>query len=58
MVRLSVLRDAAAGYGSKDAKDNDYKISGHPRECYIDGIWNKENIEEWLTEIQLPIEND
>ena len=25
-------------------------------ECYIDGIWNKESEEEWLTEIQLPIE--
>lgn len=36
--------------------ENGYKISGHPRECYIDGMWNKENAEDWLTEIQLPIE--
>lgn len=35
---------------------NGYKISGYPRECYIDGVWNKENPEDWLTEIQLPIE--
>ncbi|MCQ2969903.1 MAG: MerR family transcriptional regulator, partial [Clostridium sp.] len=27
----------------------------NPRESYIDGIWNKENPEEWLTEIQVPI---
>ena len=26
------------------------------RESYIDGIWNKESEEDWLTEIQLPIE--
>lgn len=25
------------------------------RESYIDGIWNKSSVEEWLTEIQLPI---
>ena len=24
-------------------------------ECYIDGIWNKKSVDEWLTEIQLPI---
>ena len=33
-----------------------YKVAGFHRECYIDGIWNKENVEDWLTEIQLPIE--
>jgi DNA-binding transcriptional MerR regulator len=36
-------------------KDNGYSISGEPRESYIDGIWNKENEEDWLTEIQIPI---
>lgn len=40
----------------KYIEDNNYKISDYPRECYIDGIWNKENIEDWLTEIQIPIE--
>ena len=26
-----------------------------PRESYIDGIWNKDSEEDWLTEIQVPI---
>jgi len=38
------------------AKQNGYKVNGYVRECYIDGIWNKDSEEEWLTEIQLPIE--
>ena len=37
------------------AEINGYEASDRPRFCYIDGIWNKENIDEWLTEIQLPI---
>ena len=37
------------------AQENGYKIIGFPRECYIDGMWNKENVEDWLTEIQLPV---
>lgn len=40
----------------KYAEENGYKVAGFARECYIDGIWNKESVEEWLTEIQLPIE--
>ena len=40
----------------KYAEQNGYKQNGLARECYIDGIWNKESPEEWLTEIQLPIE--
>ncbi|MBU7008669.1 effector-binding domain-containing protein [Peptococcaceae bacterium DYL19] len=31
------------------------EIIGLPRESYIDGIWNKENPEEWLTEVQVPV---
>lgn len=31
------------------------EISGDPRFNYIDGIWNKESVDEWLTEIQVPI---
>lgn len=34
---------------------NGYKTFGYPRESYIDGIWNKDNENEWLTEIQIPI---
>lgn len=39
----------------KYAEQNGYEPVGLSRECYIDGIWNKEAEEEWLTEIQLPI---
>ncbi len=37
------------------AKEHGYEIAATPRECYIDGIWNKEDAADWLTEIQLPI---
>lgn len=37
------------------AEKNGYEIAGCPRECYIDGMWNKESVDEWLTEIQLPV---
>lgn len=36
-------------------EDNGYEVVGLARESYIDGIWNKESEEEWLTEIQIPI---
>lgn len=35
--------------------DNGYEIADLPRESYIDGIWNKNSAEDWLTEIQFPI---
>ena len=35
---------------------NGYKIAGHPRTCYIDGIWNQEDPEKWFSIIQIPIE--
>lgn len=35
---------------------NGYKISGDFRESYIDGVWNKNDENEWLTEIQIPVE--
>jgi DNA-binding transcriptional MerR regulator len=34
---------------------NGYKQSDNPRECYIDGIWNCETSDDWLTEIQIPV---
>lgn len=46
----------AYAYIANYAKENGYKQSGLARECYIDGIWNKPSVEDWLTEIQLPIE--
>lgn len=33
-----------------------YKPCGCPRECYIDGLWNVNSVDLWLTEIQIPIE--
>lgn len=34
------------------------KVTGLSRECYIGGVWNKESVKEWLTEILLPIEGN
>ena len=39
----------------KYAEDHGYQPAGLTRECYIDGIWNKESAEDWLTEVQLPV---
>ena len=36
-------------------EENGYKICGNIRESYIDGVWNKESENEWLTEIQIPV---
>lgn len=33
-----------------------YKICGHPRCCYVDGVWNQEDPEKWLSIIQIPVE--
>lgn len=38
------------------AAANVYNASGAPRERYINGVWNKDSIDHWLTEIQLPTE--
>ena len=37
-------------------EEQGYKIAGDPRTCYIDGIWNQEDPEQWLSIIQIPIE--
>ena len=39
----------------KYIEDNGYEICGNIRESYIDGVWNKESEEEWLSEIQIPV---
>ena len=36
-------------------EENGYKICGNIRENYIDGIWNKDREEDWLSEIQIPV---
>lgn len=33
-----------------------YKISGRPRCCYVDGVWNQEDSEKWLSIEQVPVE--
>ena len=33
-----------------------YRVVGDPRACYIDGIWNQDDSEKWLTIIQVPVE--
>lgn len=50
------LLGEAYAYIMNYAAENGYKITGFFRESYIDGIWNKDDPADWLTEIQLPIE--
>lgn len=45
----------AYAYIFKWIEDNGYTVIDNPRESYIDGIWNKESEEDWLTELQVPI---
>lgn len=35
---------------------NGYRITGAPRACYVDGCWNQEDPEKWLSIIQVPVE--
>ncbi|MGM9639787.1 MAG: MerR family transcriptional regulator [Faecousia sp.] len=36
-------------------EENGYEIAGEIRESYIDGVWNKEDESQWLSEIQVPV---
>ncbi|KNZ40492.1 MerR family transcriptional regulator [Acetobacterium bakii] len=45
----------AYAYVFKWIEENGYIATDSPRESYIDGIWNKENKEDWLTEVQVPV---
>ena len=45
----------AYSYVFKWIEENGYVAADNPRESYIDGIWNKESEDEWLTDIQVPI---
>jgi len=36
-------------------EENGYTIDDNPRESYIDGIWNRDDPQEWRTEIQVPV---
>jgi len=35
-----------------------YKMADKPRESFIDGIWNKDDPENWLTEVQVPLKTE
>ncbi|MGN0220624.1 MAG: MerR family transcriptional regulator [Prevotella sp.] len=37
-------------------EENGYRITGKPRCNYVDGIWNQEDPEQWLSIIQVPVE--
>ena len=37
-------------------EEQGYKLAGSLRTSYIDGVWNQENPEQWLSIIQIPIE--
>lgn len=50
----SNLRNAYA-FAFDWIRENSRETAGLPRESYIDGIWNKEDEEDWLTELQIPI---
>lgn len=51
----NTIGDAYA-YVFKWIEANEYTSTGHPRESYIDGIWNKDNENDWLTELQVPVQ--
>jgi DNA-binding transcriptional MerR regulator/effector-binding domain-containing protein len=51
----STLRSAYAAV-FKWIDDNGYIPADNPRESYIDGIWNRDDPAEWLTEVQVPID--
>lgn len=46
----------AYGYLVNFCENNGYKICAPIRECYIDGVWNKEDEADYLTELQAPVE--
>lgn len=45
----------AYAFMMKWIEENGYEIMDDIRERYIDGIWNKEDEKDWLTEIQVPV---
>lgn len=47
---------AAYAYAMQWIEKNGYKVTDYVRESHINGIWDKETADEWLTEIQIPVE--
>ena len=50
------LRDAYV-YATRWATEQGYELCSEPRERYIAGAWNRSDVSEWRTELQLPIKN-
>ncbi|MDD3370042.1 MAG: GyrI-like domain-containing protein [Lachnospiraceae bacterium] len=48
----------AYAFAAKWIQNNGYLITGNPRESFIDGIWNQDKEENWLTEVQIPVIKD
>ncbi|MDR1710348.1 MAG: MerR family transcriptional regulator [Propionibacteriaceae bacterium] len=46
---------AAYAYLVDWVETNGYRIAGDWREAFIDGVWNKDSAQDWLTEVQMPI---
>ncbi|TCL42785.1 MerR family transcriptional regulator [Harryflintia acetispora] len=46
----------AYAFAMRWMEENGYTPTENPRESYIDGIWNKEQEADWLTELQFPIQ--
>ncbi len=46
---------SAYAFAFRWIEENGYTVAGNPRESYIDGIWNKDDEAEWLTELQIPV---
>lgn len=40
----------------KYMEEQGFKIAGKPRTTYIDGVWNEEDPEKWVSIIQIPIQ--
>ncbi len=53
----STIREAYA-FIFKWIKESNYEVIDNPRESYIDGIWNKDDENEWLTELQIPVKQN
>lgn len=46
----------AYAYAMQWVEKSGYRICDNLRESYIDGPWNQDSAENWLTEIQVPVE--
>ncbi|MDY5645410.1 MAG: hypothetical protein SPF22_00135 [Candidatus Onthovivens sp.] len=55
-IRSYKTLSAAFGFILDYVNKNNLTIIDNPRERHIDGMWNKDSEEDYLIEIQIPIE--